>query len=199
MGLEKFNIKVSTWIRTQPVAPPVRLSELMTRPLLSVPPPPVRRRRHPPFGAMAWLLIIGTILSLCHISPAGAFSPLHPLRLPLRLKSFQLHVPLQTKTLRQNKPAALDSFHTYSTTTIGLLYSKYPPPFSLDHSPVSFSHIAGCSHLTSPRTPSPSHHRNHQRAALKFPRYMPQWRVLYIPAESDRHTDNPLQPSPLMP
>lgn len=76
---------------------------------------------------------------------------------------------------------------------------QIPPPFSLDHSPVSFSHIAGCSHLTSPRTPSPSHHRNHQRAALKFPRYMPQWRVLYIPAESDRHTDNPLQPSPLMP
>lgn len=140
MGLEKFNIKVSTWIRTQPVAPPVRLSELMTRPLLSVPPPPVRRRRHPPFGAMAWLLIIGTILSLCHISPAGAFSPLHPLRLPLRLKSFQLHVPLQTKTLRQNKPAALDSFHTCSTTTIGLLYSKYPPP--------SVSTTAPCRSLT---------------------------------------------------
>lgn len=140
MGLEKFNIKVSTWIRTQPVAPPVRLSELMTRPLLSVPPPPVRRRRHPPFGAMARLLIIGTILSLCHISPAGAFSPLHPLRLPLRLKSFQLHVPLQTKTLRQNKPAALDSFHTYSTTTIGLLYSKYPPLQSRPQPRVVLSH-----------------------------------------------------------
>ena len=73
MGLEKFNIQVSTWIRTQPVARPVRLSELMTRPLLSV--PPVRRLKHPPLGAMAWLLITGTILSLCHISPAGAFSP----------------------------------------------------------------------------------------------------------------------------
>lgn len=144
---------------------------------------------------MAWLPIIGTILSLCHISPARAFLPF--ILSGVALKSFQQHVPLLSKTHRQNSPAALNSCHTYSTTAMRLLCAKYLPG-SLNHNPVSLSHCR-LPAISSLRTPLPSHRKNHQRAPLKFPRYIPERRVLYVPAESDRQTHSPLQASPLLP
>ena len=144
---------------------------------------------------MAWFLIIGTILSLCHISPAGAFSPfiLSGFRSVWSCSNCMFHCKPRRSDKTSLQLSTL-SIHTARPQP----GSPVPNPSPLQSRPQPRV-VAGCSHLTSPHTPSPSHHRNHQRAPLKFPRYMPQWRVLYIPAESERHTDNPLQPSPLMP
>lgn len=64
---------------------------------------PIRRLKQNPLGAMAWLPITGTVLSLCHISPARAFPSF--ILSSFALKLFQV----QTKTRRLNSPAALNS------------------------------------------------------------------------------------------
>lgn len=53
--------------------------------------------------------------------------------------------------------------------------------------------------LTSVCAPLPAHRINHYKAPLKIPRYIPEWRVAYVPAETDRQTDKPLKTSPLRP
>lgn len=101
---------------------------------------------------------------------------------------------LQTKTLT-NQPCSPQLFphihHYHNQSTRWYI----PQQQSVT---VLFSHRRQ-SALTSLRTPLTFTPQNHQRAPLKFPRYIPQWRVLYAPAEVDRQTDSPLQNSPLIP
>lgn len=64
---------------------------------------------------------------------------------------------------------------------------------------VCCSHIADCHPWPRSAHPYLWNHINQRRPPLKAPRYIPQWRLLYVPAESDGQTDSPLQASPHMP
>lgn len=120
--------------------------------------------------------------------------PLHPLKLRSEVVPAACSPANQNTLTKQPCSPRLCLHCTYSAATIRLQRVKY----LLNRNPVSFSHCR-LQALTSLRTPLPSHRKNHQSTPLMFPRYIPEWWVLYVPAESDRQTDSPLQTSPLMP
>lgn len=136
MGFERGTITVSTWIQTQLCSPAfLRLSELMACPHLFV---CLWGNTAPPWNRG----IIGIVLSLCHISPGGAF----PLFIPSNwtLESFWLHVFSQTKTHWESSPLA----YTYcSNAAIRLAHAK-------------------CADLTSVCAPLPAHFKNHYIATV---------------------------------
>lgn len=95
---------------------------------------------------------------------------------PLKLHSEV--VPTARFPANQNTLTKQPSNLSMHATTIRARYAKCLP-CSLNHSPVSFLHYRE-SDLTSLCTPLPSYFGTDQRAPLKFPRYIPQWQVLYV-------------------
>lgn len=122
----------------------------------------------------SWLPIIGAILSLCHISPAGAFPPLHGLKLSSEV------VPASCSPLNQNsltkQLCGLQFLQFYTNQA----FPCQIPPLMSQPQPTCRSHIADWQLLSSVHVPSPAHLKNHPRAPLKFPKYMPEFDASFM-------------------